>query len=329
MENNTTSETIVLMNATLVPFIYNSTPIHLFLDLTHIILSFTEVISQCYIASGSMVWLGLKVFILATALPSNVALMWLLLKNGSSMTPSQVLALNISIMDILYCFALPFDIYVTLHEMSSLFHDLCAALSVLNIFSCPLLLTLMCLERYIATTFPLMYLRLGKWEYRIILCVLAWILTLVGGLLLYIFQTFTAVLALVVTITVLFLIMLLCLIGIVWVLCESRPGDRANGTDSIKKRALSNILMVMVPSVVAYSPLVAVVPYLAVIISKDTQQYSREQCTVIQTLLIFPNLGLYIGPMFYLSKLRQKTCCRKETENTNTGRNLTSRFTGV
>ncbi|KAK9516057.1 hypothetical protein VZT92_024018 [Zoarces viviparus] len=55
--------------------------------------------------------------------------------------------------------------------------------------------------------------------------------------------------------------MLLCLLGLVWVLRQSGPGRGS----ALKRRALKNVVAVMVPAVVAYSPLVALVPYVSLI----------------------------------------------------------------
>lgn len=122
------------------------------------------------------------------------------------------------------------------------------------------------------------------------------------------------VLSISVFISLLFLVMLLCLLGIVAVLCRPGPGDGAGagGTSAqFKRKALQNVLVVMVPSVLAYSPLVAVVPYLALIIGPHVIR--PAQCRVLHLLLLFPNAGLFIGPAFYLSRI-QAGCCRTEPQ---------------
>lgn len=279
--------------------------------------SFTKVMRQCQVQTGKMGWLGVKIFILVTASPANAGLMWALLKRKRAMTPSEVLGLNVSVMDILYCLCLPLDIYTTLHETSETTHSVREALFTLNIFGCPVLLTFMCLERYVAAARPIAYIRLGRWEYRVVLCACAWILTLIVGLLGYSVRVVTMALSLSITISVLFLVMLLCLLGIVWVLCQSGPGKGSGTTVPLKRRALKNIMAVMVPSVVAYSPLVALVPFMAVISSNGSESISPEECCFLQLLLVFPNFGLFIGPMFYMSRLRQVTCWTKDKQTPN------------
>lgn len=280
--------------------------------------SYTDVVNQCHVQTGKLGWLSVKIFILLTALPANAGLTWLLLKRRSAMTPSEVLGLNVSLIDVLYCLSLPLEIYTTLHETSQMSRSVCQALSALNLFGCPLLLTFMCLERYVAAARPVAYMRLGRWEYRAVLCASAWVLTLTVALLEYYVHMFTMTLSLSIIISLLFLVMLLCLLGIVAVLCQSGPGEGSGSGVPLKRRALKNIVAVMVPSVVAYCPLVALVPYMSVIVSKSSESIGSAQCQVLQVLLLFPNFGLFIGPMFYLTRFRQLCCNRETTQNSKT-----------
>ncbi|XP_037622874.1 P2Y purinoceptor 8-like [Sebastes umbrosus] len=279
--------------------------------------SYMEMMNKCHVETGKVSWLAVKVFVLVTALPANAGLMWLLLKRRSAMTPSEVLGLNVSVMDVLYCLCLPLDIYSTLHETSQVTRSVREALFALNIFGCPLLLTFMCLERYVAAARPVAYIRLGRREYRVALCAGAWLLTLTVALLGYFVQMFTMALSLSITISLLFVVMLLCLLAIVWVLCQSGPGHASGSSVPLKRRALKNIVAVMVPSVVAYSPVVALVPYMSVIVSRPSETISSAQCSVLQVLLLFPNFGLFIGPMFYLTRFRQVACWTKDQQNPN------------
>ncbi|CAK6980887.1 P2Y purinoceptor 3-like [Scomber scombrus] len=274
--------------------------------------SFT--MTDCHLKTGKMCWFGIKIFILVSALPANVALMLMLLSRKAAMSASEVLALNVSVMNVLFCLGMPLDIYIILHEGSHTAHSVRDAIFALNIFGCPLLLTFMCLERYIAVACPVTYLRFGRREYRIVLSACAWILTIAVALLTYFLGVFNIALYLSITISLLFLVMLLCLLGIVRVLCRSGPGESSGANLPLKRRAMKNILAVMVPSVVAYSPLMALVPYIVLEVAKDVEHKTPKQCNVLQFLLAFPNIGLYIGPMFYLSRFRQVCCWRKETQ---------------
>lgn len=270
--------------------------------------TFTDLMTHCHVQNGKFVWLAVKIFILVMSLPANAGLLWMLLNKKRAMTPSEVLGVNVSIVGILYCLCLPLDIYSSLRDISETSHSVREALFTLNIFGCPLLLTFMCLERCLAAVLPVAYIRLGRWEYRAVLCGCAWILTLAVGLLVYFLGFVTMTLPLSATISLLFLVMLLCLLGIVWVLVQNGPGESSGASVPLKRRALKNVLAVMVPSTVAYSPLVAVVPYMSVIKLTMSGTLNSDQCEVLQFLFVFPNFGLFIGPMFYFSRIRQVIC---------------------
>lgn len=269
------------------------------------------VMKHCHVQEGRTLWMAVKIIVLLTALPANGGLTWALSNKKRAMTPSEVLGLNVSVMNMLYCLCLPLDIYMSVHAVPETANSVREALFALNMFGCPLLLTFMCVERCLAVVRPVTYIRLGRFWYRVLLCALSWLLALTVGLLLYFMGLVAMSLYLSLTISLLFLLMLLCLLGIVWVLLQSGPGEGPGaGRPSLKRTALQNVIAVIVPSAVAYCPLVAVVPYMAVI-TMHKKDISMPQCDVLEMLLLFPNLGLLIGPMFYLSRLRRLVCCSK------------------
>ncbi|XP_020335650.2 proteinase-activated receptor 3-like [Oncorhynchus kisutch] len=281
-------------------------------------MSMDEVMHQCRMLGNSTVWLSIKIFILLTGLPANLGLLWMLMSSKKALSASEVLVLNLSILDILYCLCLPVDIYTAMHhDTSKQMLSAARALSALNIFGCPLLLACMCVEHYLVAARPVAYMRLGKWKYHAGVCALAWLLTLVVMLLAYFQGVFSIALYFAVTISVLFLIMLLCLVGIMWSLCQSGTGEGSvegsGGSMNLLRRSLKNILLILVPSAVAYTPLVALVPFMSVWHpEKEDQVANRIQCCILQLLLAVPNFGLYIGPLFYMSRFRQLLpCCRK------------------
>lgn len=53
-----------------------------------------------------------------------------------------------------------------------------AIFSMFNLIGCPLLLACMCIERYLAVVRPVLYLRVRKWEYRMVVSAVVWVLTL-------------------------------------------------------------------------------------------------------------------------------------------------------
>lgn len=269
------------------------------------------MMKHCDVHEGQTLWMAVKIIVLLTALPANGSLTLALSSKKRAMTPSEVLGLNVSVMNVLYCLCLPLDIYMSVHAVPETADSLRESLFALNMFGCPLLLTFMCVERCLAVVRPVTYIRLGRFWYRLLLCAVSWLLALTVGLLLYFMGLVAMSLYLSLTISLLFLLMLLCLLGIVWVLLQSGPGEGPDaGRASLKRTALQNVIAVIVPSAVAYCPLVAVVPYMAVI-TLHKKDISVPQCYVLEMLLLFPNLGLFIGPMFYLSRLRRLACCSR------------------
>lgn len=50
--------------------------------------------------------------------------------------------------------------------------------SMFNLIGCPLLLACMCIERYLAAAKPMVYLKMKRWEYRVAVSVVVWLITL-------------------------------------------------------------------------------------------------------------------------------------------------------
>ncbi|KAJ8002866.1 hypothetical protein DPEC_G00163410 [Dallia pectoralis] len=271
--------------------------------------SINEVMQQCNLIGSVALWFGIKVFVLITSLPANAGLFWLLMSCKTALSAFEVLSLNLSILDVFYCVCLPVDIYTAHHyNVSQQMFSAGDALSTLNLFSCPVLLTCMCLERFLAAAFPAVNM-LGKPKNRGAVCGLVWILTLVVMLLGYYQGVLSMALFLALNVSVYFLITLLCLVGIMLVLCGSEPGECVEQ----KKTALKNILSLLVPSLVVYSPLVALPSFLSTWQpEKQNLDVNRMQCLILQLLLVLPNFSLLIGPLFYMSRLRKLLPCGRK-----------------
>lgn len=107
----------------------------------------------------------------------------------------------------------------------------------------------------------------------------------------------------------LFFLMLACLGGVVWSLWQPSPahttiGNQACSQSPFKRRAVGNVLVVVVPAVISYLPVVAMVPLIVYLIYWDIV-LEEALCYVFESASMFPRLGLLIGPLFYLSKARQ------------------------
>ena len=122
-----------------------------------------------------------------------------------------------------------------------------------------------------------------------------------------------------VIISSLFVIMLACLGSMVWALGQQSPAHTTHGNQSraespLKRRAVRNVLVVMVPSVIVYCPMLAMLP-LYFYVFYGNKPLCRGICYGFELSAIFPRLGVLIAPLFYLSKARQM-CCLSGTGKT-------------
>ncbi|KAI4901620.1 hypothetical protein NFI96_000818 [Prochilodus magdalenae] len=273
--------------------------------------SLAEIIIECYKIANPLTRLPSQILALVIALPANIALVWLLLKNRRTLSPSEVLGLNLAALSILFCLSLPIDMFLSTRQRSGTLLQISQSCSILTYFGCPLLLSSMCVERYIAVSHPVVFMRLGRWEYRAACSAFIWLLTFIMAVVTYVCTIYSMAVILSLIINVLFFIMLACLLGIVWVLCKKGPGANLSGEQrdsSIKKRALKNILAVIVPSTITYLPVLALAPFLLVLQAVGDKRSSLYLCYGLQMFCLMPYFGVCIGPLFYMSRARQMFC---------------------
>ncbi|KAK7152010.1 hypothetical protein R3I94_008370 [Phoxinus phoxinus] len=279
------------------------------------------IVDMCNEKDYSCVRLPLEIFTLVVGLPTNLALLWLLVRGEKALSPSEVSGLNLAVLNILYCVSLPLYVYISLSQATETLLLVSEAISVLNIIGCPLLLTSMCVERYMAAAHAVLYMKLGsKWEHRVFCSAVIWILTLGMALITYQERLPKIALYLSIVLDVCLLIMLACLIGIVCALskkgpCEGQTGGR--GGSPIKNRALKNTLLILIPTAVIYAPLLAIAPYVLTLKDGD-KEVSDSHCLFLNLMNAFPSLGACIGPVFYMSRAKQLPCWKKMAEKEQT-----------
>lgn len=284
---------------------------------THWSVIFLMIVDICNSNDASYIRVPFETITFLLGFPANVALLWLLMRGNKALSPSEVLGLNLACLNIIFCLSLPADVYLSIGQRTGLLLLITEAISVLNIFGCPLLLTSMCVERYMAAGHAVLYMKLAsKWEYRVFSSVLIWVLTLgIAGLTSH-QRLPQLVLYLSLILDVFLLIMLGSLIGIVKELCKKGPGagqSGAGGGSSMKMRALQNTLLVLFPSLIIYGPLLVIGPYIMTLTEEHTKITSSD-CDVMHLLNVYPNLGTCIGPLFYISRLRELLCRKKDDE---------------
>lgn len=115
-----------------------------------------------------------------------------------------------------------------------------------------------------------------------------------------------------VIISFLFLLMLICLGGVVRSLWQQSPalitiGNQPRNTSPIKRRAVGNVLAVVVPAVMSYLPVLVLFPLVLYTLYTNNTMDTLT-CTAFELSRLFPEFGLLIGPLFYLSKAKQMSC---------------------
>ncbi|XP_034433763.1 G-protein coupled receptor 15-like [Hippoglossus hippoglossus] len=274
------------------------------------------------------IWYVLDMVLVITGVVANAALLWLFLMERKSLSASKVLGLNLVVMDLIFLCTVPVSfinrqmdpsviqnrsVSVSLNRLEKA-TNVC---SMFNLMGCPLLLTCMCVERYLAVMRPVLYLRVRRWEYRVAVSAAVWAITLVFVVATICVPDEAIILAPVsIIISCLFILMLLCLGSVIWSLRRQSPALSTHGkqrcTEStLKKQAARNVLIVVVPAVMSYLPVLMMSP-LVLLINYNDYSFDKGLCNVFELSFLFPRLGVFIGPLFYFSKARQM-CCLKGT----------------
>ncbi|KAL2103100.1 hypothetical protein ACEWY4_002268 [Coilia grayii] len=257
-------------------------------------------LEQCRTDATSTVWVVLYCLVLAKGLVCNATLLVLLCRRGKNPT-SQVLGINVAIINIIFLCALPAEIYVNLHKASVVVQRVSEVFVTLNVFSSPLLLASMCVERYVAVAFPVLYLRLSSREYGGWVALVWGLTVIVAGVVshLGLRPLLPALASLVV---ILFLVMLASLLGIIRALCHRSPAQAKADLSPIKRKALVNVLAVMVPAVLTYVPATVMLALM---------KLTSVSCGLYLSMVGCLKFGVFIGPMFYLSRAKQFSCFKR------------------
>ncbi|XP_053149409.1 lysophosphatidic acid receptor 6-like [Hemicordylus capensis] len=112
------------------------------------------------------------------SLASNSVALWSCWATRAQAPPVMVFIYNLIAIDLLFALSLPLQaVYHARHNDWPFGEGLCKATNALflaNMFSCTLFLACICLERYLAVTQPVRYLRLRRPLYRVLLSVAIW-----------------------------------------------------------------------------------------------------------------------------------------------------------
>ncbi|XP_041833734.1 G-protein coupled receptor 183-like [Melanotaenia boesemani] len=289
---------------------------------------FQVIAIACLNQSWKQIWYTADIFILITGLMANAALLWLLFRERRKLSASQILGVNLAVMDLVFLSLMPFSLTSDAQQINQNINttesetsptpkapitEAKDVFSMLNLTGCPLLLACMCIERYLAVVRPILYLRIRRWEYPTAVSAAVWMISLSFCLATGLLKDMVLMMVPVsITISCLFILMLACLRGVVWSLWQQSPalittGNHAPSVSPLKRRAVGNVLAVVGPAVMVYLPVLVMFP---LVLYKFLVNKSLDSvmCTVFELSNLFPKFGVLIGPMFYFSKARQ-ICC--------------------
>lgn len=273
-----------------------------------------EMVYKCHNLSGSLVWLGIKVASLALGLPFNIAFFWLLMLSKSALSTYEVLCFNLALTNTVHCLCLPIDIYSIFQRPTEESLSAAEAISIFNLFSCPVLLASMCLERLIAVARRETSQLLSKSKYRMWYSGLMWLLTAIVAFVVYFHGILSSVLGLGVVIAIMIALGLLSLLGLVCTMC-TRGGEQVEGDEAPEpKAALMNVLVLLLPFAAFYVPFLALDHFLIRLHAKR-QLANVIHCQTLQVFIAIPNFGLFIGPVTYLPGAVKRVCCAKKVSD--------------
>ncbi|CAN9504500.1 unnamed protein product [Ophioblennius macclurei] len=265
------------------------------------------VYQQCQDMPAVLIWyLGLQFANMFLGIPANMMVLWLIHKNRSDSSTSDIFILHLAVLDVLFCLIPPLEL------ANIVFLTTSSTWYVLRFFygmkdSSPLFLSCICLDRYMAVVHPLTFTEFKDRQHRPVLAVVVWLITLayaaakcVGNIMNF-EKVFTAM------ILAAFAFMVFCNIVILWALRQSGPGR--DEMHPVKKRAFKMVLIILAIIVFNYFPPVALFPF---------QEYFSPdvfRCYIHYVAFGLMDFSSTIQPVLYLSKEklpRSLNCCRND-----------------
>ncbi|XP_051242754.1 G-protein coupled receptor 183-like [Dicentrarchus labrax] len=247
---------------------------------------------------GILFDLTLQCINVVVGIPANVLVIAILISNRKEPSTSDIFLGCLAFMDIYFSAMTPIS-FLNLYQWQS--KEVWSALKFsygVKDTSGPLFLSCICLDRFIAVLFPVMFGQLKHIKYRVSLSVLVFCLTfaysaakVVGGLPNF-EKVFTG------EILAAFTWMVLCNVCILWALKRSR-GAGKDEMHPMKKRAFKMVLYILCIIVYNYLPPVALFPF------EDYYSPDVFRCYVQPVGFAFLNISSTIQPLVSLSRLEK------------------------
>ncbi|KAM9346637.1 G-protein coupled receptor 183-like [Symphorus nematophorus] len=299
MERNVSS----LLNSTSLP------PLNTTADINATVKPFS-VFEGCEIKVEGIIFdLTLQSINVIVGIPANVLVIAILIHNRKEPSTSDIFLGCLAFMDAYFGAMTPIS-FLNLYHLQS--KEVWSALKFsygVKDTSSPLFLSCICLDRFVAVLFPVMFGQLKDIKYRLSLSMLVFCLTLaysaakvVGGL-----PNFEKVFTGEVLAT--FTWMIVCNACILWALKKSR-GAGKDEMHPMKKKAFKMVLYILCIIMCHYLPPVALFPF------EDHYSPDVFRCYVQPVGFAFLNISSTTQPLIYLARLEKMpflsdTCMKK------------------
>lgn len=257
-----------------------------------------------------LIWyLSLQFANMFLGIPANLMVLWLIRKNKSDSSTSEIFIFHLAILDMLFCLIPPLELVDIVFLTSGTTWYILRFIYGIKDFS-PLFLSCICLDHYMAVIHPITFTALKDRKHRTVLAFLVWLIILVYasakcvGNILNFEKVFT------VMILTAFAFMVFCNIAILWALRQSGPGR--DTMHPVKKKAFRTVLIILTLIVFNYFPPVALFPF------QDHFSPDMFRCYIHYVAFGLMDFSSTIQPVLYLSKekLTWRLCCHRMQTDT-------------
>lgn len=304
MERNVSSP----LNSTSLP---TQLPLNTTADVNATIKPFSVFDGCEQMVEGILFDISLQCINVVVGIPANLLVIAILISNRKEPSTSDIFLGCLAFMDIYFGVMTPIGILNLYHLHSKVVWSALKFSYGVKDTSGPLFLSCICLDRFVAVLFPVIFLQLKHIKYRLSLSVLVFCLTfaysaakVVGGLPNF-EKVFTG------EILATFVWMVVCNISIMWALKKSR-GVGKDEMHPMKKKAFKTVLYILLIIVCNYLPPVALFPF------EDHYYPDVFRCYIQPVGFAFLNISSTIQPLVYLVRLDKvpflphtwvKRCC--------------------
>lgn len=306
------------LNSTLLP---TQLPLNTTADINATVKPFSVFDGCDHQVEGILFDLTLQSINVIVGIPANILVIAILIRNRKEPSTSDIFLGCLAFLDIYFSAMTPISFLNLYHWHSKeVWYAIKFSYGVKDT-SCPLFLSCICLDRFVAVLLPISFGQFKHIKYRLSLSVIVICLTFayssaktVGGL-----PNFEKVFTY--EILAAFAWMVVCNISILWTLKKS-GGAGKDEMHPMKKKAFKMVLSILCIIVFNYLPPVALFPF------EDNYSPNVFRCYVQPIGFAFLNISSTIQPLVYLSRLEtvpflsdacvKKCCICVTTENNKT-----------